>query len=70
MVRSIEQAREAFTSALQDDLNTAAGLAAIFDLVRDINAAIDAKQIGREDADSNPWPRRWHPRSSTYRQML
>ena len=39
-------------TALQDDLNTAAGLAAIFDLVRDINAAIDAKQIGRDDADA------------------
>src|SRR6266550_3291368 len=49
--RSIENARQAFSAALQDDLNTAAGLAAVFDLVRDINAAIDAKQIGRDDAD-------------------
>jgi cysteinyl-tRNA synthetase len=48
---SVEKARTAFADALLDDLNTAAGLAAIFDLVRDINAAIDAKQIGREDAD-------------------
>ena len=30
----------------------AAGLAAIFDLVRDINAAIDARQIGRDDGDA------------------
>jgi cysteinyl-tRNA synthetase len=50
--RSIENARQAFAAALQDDLNTAAGLAAIFDLVRDINAAIDARRIGRDDADA------------------
>ena len=50
--RSVENARQAFDAALQDDLNTAAGLAAIFDLVRDINAAIDAKEIGRTDADA------------------
>jgi cysteinyl-tRNA synthetase len=50
--RSVENARQAFAAALQDDLNTAAGLAAIFDLVRDINAAIDAKRIGRDDADA------------------
>jgi cysteinyl-tRNA synthetase len=49
---SIAKARKAFSDALLDDLNTAAGLAAIFDLVRDINAAIDAKQIGRDDADA------------------
>jgi cysteinyl-tRNA synthetase len=49
---SVQKAREAFADALLDDLNTAAGLAAIFDLVRDINAAIDAKQIGRDDANA------------------
>ena len=49
---SIDRARTAFAAALLDDLNTAAGLAAIFDLVRDINAAIDAKQIGRDAADA------------------
>src|SRR3954468_1692509 len=49
---SIEKARGAFTEALLDDLNTAAGLAAIFDLVRDVNAAIDAKTIGRGGADA------------------
>jgi cysteinyl-tRNA synthetase len=43
-------AREAFKAALEDDLNTAAGLAAIFDLVRDVNAAIDAKQVSAADA--------------------
>src|SRR5215468_4458538 len=49
--RAVENARQAFEGALQDDLNTAAGLAAIFDLVRDINAAIDANEVGRVDAD-------------------
>ena len=49
---SIDQARAAFAAALLDDLNTAAGLAAIFDLVRDLNAAIDSKTISRENADA------------------
>ncbi len=43
-------ARAAFKAALEDDLNTAAGLAAIFDLIRDVNAAIDAKQVSAADA--------------------
>jgi cysteinyl-tRNA synthetase len=43
-------AREAFKAALEDDLNTAAGLAAVFDLVRDVNAAIDAKRVSAADA--------------------
>ena len=49
---AVERARSAFAAALLDDLNTAAGLAAIFDLVRDINAAIDAGQVGRDVADA------------------
>ena len=49
---AIDTARAAFAAALLDDLNTAAGLAAIFDLVRDLNAAIDAKTISRENADA------------------
>jgi cysteinyl-tRNA synthetase len=49
---SIDQARSAFAAAMLDDLNTAAGLAAIFDLVRDLNAAFDAKTIGRDAADA------------------
>ncbi len=48
----VGRAREQFRTALLGDLNTAAALAAIFDLVRDVNAAIDAKQIGRADADA------------------
>jgi cysteinyl-tRNA synthetase len=36
-------------SALEDDLNTAQALAAIFDLVRKTNAAIDGGQIKKDD---------------------
>ena len=50
IVERVSAARDAFTAAMESDLNTAAALAAVFDLVRDINAAIDAKQIGRADA--------------------
>ncbi len=46
----VATARAAFTRALEDDLNTAAGLAAMFDLIRDVNAAIDAKQVSVADA--------------------
>jgi cysteinyl-tRNA synthetase len=49
---AVDRARTAFRDALLGDLNTAAGLAAIFDLVRDVNAAIDAQDIGRADADA------------------
>src|SRR5690606_7243549 len=39
-----------FNAALSDDLNTAAGLAAVFDLVRTLNTAIDARQMSAADA--------------------
>jgi cysteinyl-tRNA synthetase len=46
----VAAAREQFNIALADDLNTAAGLAAMFDLVRALNTAIDAKQVSAADA--------------------
>jgi cysteinyl-tRNA synthetase len=46
----IARARRSFREALEHDLNTAAALAAVFDLVRDVNAAIDAREISRADA--------------------
>ena len=46
----VAEARTAFTAALEDDLNTAAALASMFDLVRDVNAAIDARQVSAGDA--------------------
>src|SRR5215469_16054149 len=39
-----------FEAGLSDDLNTAVALAAIFDLVRDVNTAIDRGEFRQEDA--------------------
>jgi cysteinyl-tRNA synthetase len=46
-----EQARRAFRSAMLDDLNTAAALGAMFELVADVNSAIDAGEIGAPDIE-------------------
>jgi cysteinyl-tRNA synthetase len=48
----VTKARAAFAAALEDDLNTAGGLAAVFGLVHEVNAAIDARQVSAEDAAS------------------
>jgi cysteinyl-tRNA synthetase len=48
--QAVETARQAFQTALAGDLNTAAALAALFDLIRDVNAAIDARSVSRPDA--------------------
>jgi len=45
----VEQARREFAEAMQDDLNTAAALGAMFELVRALNSAIDAGQLGAGD---------------------
>jgi len=45
----VRQAEEAFESGLEDDLNTAQALAAIFDLVRDANTAIDDGRFRQGD---------------------
>src|SRR5688572_27997469 len=47
---AVDRARAAFREALLSDLNTAAGLAAVFDLVREGNAAIAAQQMSAADA--------------------
>ena len=44
------KAREDFERGLADDLNTAQALAAIFDLVRDVNTAMDRGEFGQGDA--------------------
>jgi cysteinyl-tRNA synthetase len=49
---SVRKARDAFGAAIESDLNTAGALAAMFDLVRDTNKAIDEGQFGRGDADA------------------
>ena len=50
--KQVEQARAAFRAALEHDLNTAAALAAVFDLVREVNAAIDAGEISSAEAQT------------------
>lgn len=49
---AVETTRAAFREALESDLNTAAGLAAVFDLVREVNQAIDAGEIGTGDVEA------------------
>jgi cysteinyl-tRNA synthetase len=45
----IRKAEEDFDSGLEDDLNTAQALAAVFDLVRDVNTAIDTANFRQGD---------------------
>ena len=45
-----EKAGADFEAGLSDDLNTAVALAAIFDLVRDVNTAMDRGEFRRQDA--------------------
>ncbi len=47
----VRQAVTAFDAALGDDLNTSAGLGEIFDVVRALNIAMDARQVGKGDAE-------------------
>jgi cysteinyl-tRNA synthetase len=44
-----KKASDDMTAAMQDDLNTARALGAIFDLVRDVNAAADAGEVRKGD---------------------
>jgi cysteinyl-tRNA synthetase len=46
----VDEARQQFRDAMQDDLNTAAALGCMFELVRAINFAIDAGTVGKDDA--------------------
>ncbi len=45
----VKDAREAFVKAMDDDLNTADGIAAVFELVRRINTALADKEITKGD---------------------
>lgn len=47
----LEKALADFTTALADDLNISAALAAIFELVREVNALCDAGHLGRPEAE-------------------
>jgi len=50
MSERVAKAREDFDRGLADDLNTAQALAAIFDLVRDVNIAMDRGEFRQGDA--------------------
>ena len=45
----VGEAQKEFAEAMHADLNTAGALGAMFDLVRSLNSAIDAGQLGRGD---------------------
>jgi cysteinyl-tRNA synthetase len=47
---ALDGARSAFETALDDDLNISAALAAVFDLVRDVNRRIDERGLSSADA--------------------
>src|SRR6201995_1589781 len=49
MATRIEQAAREFDEGMSDDLNTARGLAAAFDMVRDVNIAIDKGAFRQDD---------------------
>jgi cysteinyl-tRNA synthetase len=50
MEERAKQALADFDSGLADDLNTAVALASIFDLVRDVNTAMDRGEFLQQDA--------------------
>jgi cysteinyl-tRNA synthetase len=52
MSERIAKAAADFDAGLSDDLNTAMALAAVFDLVRDANIAIDKDEFRQGDADA------------------
>ncbi|MGH9313037.1 MAG: cysteine--tRNA ligase [Vicinamibacterales bacterium] len=49
IVTRIEEGKQAFAAMMADDLNTAGALGVLFDLLRALNAAIDAGEVGRPD---------------------
>jgi cysteinyl-tRNA synthetase len=55
----LDAATAAFARALADDLNISAGLAAVFDLVRELNRRIDSRALSTTDAArATDWLRR------------
>ncbi|MBA3231678.1 MAG: cysteine--tRNA ligase [Acidobacteria bacterium] len=48
----LEAAGTAFASHIADDLNTAAAIGVMFDLVRALNSSIDAGELGASDAEA------------------
>jgi cysteinyl-tRNA synthetase len=50
LVEALDAARVAFGDALDDDLNVSEALAAVFELVRDVNRRIEARSMSTADA--------------------
>jgi cysteinyl-tRNA synthetase len=50
MLKRSEKAENDFDAGLAGDLNTAVALAAVFDLVRDVNTAMDRGEFRQQDA--------------------
>ncbi len=50
MTKRAAEAEKDFAAALADDLNTAVALAAVFDLIRDVNTAMDRGEFLQQDA--------------------
>ncbi|GAB4235893.1 MAG: cysteine--tRNA ligase [Acidobacteriota bacterium] len=51
LAERIRQAEEAFEAGMNDDLNTSAALAALFELVRDVNPHIDRNEVSGADRE-------------------
>ena len=49
LVTRVSAAEDAFKTKLVDDLNTPGALGAVFELIRDVNARIDAGEVGVDD---------------------
>jgi cysteinyl-tRNA synthetase len=52
MSQQTEEARQAFDDALDDDLNTAGALGAVFNIVRDANTAMDREEFRAGDIEA------------------
>ncbi len=50
MAERVRKAEADFAAGMEDDLNTAQALAAVFDLVRDVNTAADRREVKQGDA--------------------
>ena len=51
LAAALDAAGSAFGKALDDDLNISAGLAVVFDLIRDLNRRIEARSLSTGDAE-------------------
>jgi cysteinyl-tRNA synthetase len=52
IVERVRVAEEGFDAGMADDLNTAQALAAVFELVRDTNIAMESGKLGSADAEA------------------